>query len=173
MQNVPASTAVCPLVPGVPVRLIDPVLLLVKQGLVVSSEQQACEMPPFASMHDEPEPVTQAEPVQTPSTHVPLSHESERGWGPIKSSHGSGPSKGGASPVVSVMLKSRVVSSRPGGGRHADEREYCVSPSSWRTDSRPSMMHATPGVRAVAEHVPRLPMPGSSLGMHCGQTSVG
>src|SRR5262245_63072337 len=114
MQNVPASTAVCPLVPGVPIRLIDPVLLLVKQGLVVSSEQQACEMPPFASMHDVPEPETQAGPVQKPSTHVPVSHESERGWGPVKSSHGSGPSRGGASPVVNVTLRSSVVVSLSG-----------------------------------------------------------
>jgi hypothetical protein len=173
MQNVPASTAVWPLVPGVPVRLIDPVLLLVKQGLVVSSEQQACEMPPFASMHDVPEPDTQAEPVQAPSTHVPPSHESERAWGPLRSSHGSGPKRGGASPVVNATLRSRVVTSLSREGRHADEREYCVSLSSWLTESTPSMVQSAPGVRAVAEHVPRSPMPGAALGMHCGQISVG
>jgi hypothetical protein len=77
MQNVPARTAVWPLVPGIPVRVIDPVLLLVKQGVAVLSEQQACEMPPFASMHDAPEPETQARPVQAPSTQAPLPHESD------------------------------------------------------------------------------------------------
>src|SRR5262245_13631108 len=157
MQNVPASTAVCPLVPGVPVRVMDPVLLLVKQGLVVSSEQQACEMPPFASMHDEPEPEAQAGPVQTPSTHMPVSHESERGWGPTRSSHGSGPSRGGASPLVYVVLGSSVLVSLSGAGRHAAEREYCVSPFCSRTVSTPSITHGTPGERAVDEHVPRFP----------------
>ena len=60
MQKVAAKTALWPMVPGVPVRVIEPVLLLVKHGTAALSEQHACEMPPLASRQEVPDPEPQS-----------------------------------------------------------------------------------------------------------------
>jgi hypothetical protein len=108
MQNV-AAKAPWPVAGiGVPVRVIDPPVLVLKHGVCVLLEQHACEMPPLGSMHEVPD-VPGKHEVQAPSVHVPLAPQaSSLVCGPSSSGQGRGPTSGGACPVVSGSRMSRV-----------------------------------------------------------------
>ena len=118
MQKVAENATVLPLVAGFPLRVIG----LVKHGVEVLFEQQACEMPPFASTQFVPDPLRQAVPVQAPSVQVPVSQSSDWSCGPALSPQGRAPVRGGASPVVSGSRMSSVAVSWLAAGMQEPER---------------------------------------------------